>query len=194
MPNKTQQELVRRARALNDRQMQYVLWASVSPEMREPRTIAEFADLVGVSPQMVNRWSKDPRIMTAIRMLVLSHASDPGRISAALDFLYDAFQDDNLHMKDRLSAVKMWLDTVGVSQTFKQESDLAAAQMHQELDLSSMSEADLRNLLENNPEDTDRKIRIISDTDDPQYISDLRETDVDDMFQQERKQLRERNG
>lgn len=173
-------ELARRARALNDRQMQYVLWASVAPEMRTPRTQVEFAELVGVTPQMVNRWAKDPRVIAAIRMLVLANASDPARISKALDFLYDTFQNEEVHMKDRLTAVTRWLDTVGITQTFKQESELVAAQFAQEIDLSSMSADELQALYaaEQDKHNTDDQIRVIGPPGGaPLRVSDLRDPD-----------------
>jgi hypothetical protein len=171
-------ELAARARALNDRQMQYVLWASVTPEMRQPRTQVEFAELVGVTPQMCNRWAKDPRVIAAIRMLVLANASDPGRISVALDFLFETFQDEEVHMKDRLTAVTRWLDTVGINQTFKQESELVHAQFAQEIDLSGMTVHELQALYdaEQRKQETDDKIKVLGPPDKaPLRVSDLRD-------------------
>lgn len=139
-------EVVRRARALTDNQMQYVLWASVAPEFREPNTVKGFAERTGVSEQIVHRWAKDPKVVDAIRMLVLANASDPGRVSLVLDFLFETVVDVSENTKNRLQAAKQWLDTVGISGTFKRENDLVEARLQDEIDLASLSDAEVAEL------------------------------------------------
>jgi hypothetical protein len=138
--NGSRKEVVRRARALTDNQMQYVLWASVAPEFRDPPTVREFAERTGVSSTIVHRWAKDPKVIDAIRMLVLANASDPGRVSLVLDFLFDTVADVSENTKNRLVAAKQWLDTVGISGTFKRENDLVQARMQDEIDLTALSD------------------------------------------------------
>jgi hypothetical protein len=47
-----------------------------------------------------------------------------------------------------LSAAKQWLDTTGVSGTYRRENDLVAAQASQEIDLAGLSDAEVAALYE----------------------------------------------
>lgn len=144
----SRKELVRRSRALTEKQMLYVLWASVAPEFRDPNTVKGFAESVGVSTVIVHRWAKDPRVVDAVRMLVLANASDPARVSHVLDFLFDTVNDVQAPLRDRLAAAKQWLDTTGVSGTYRRENDLVAAQASTEIDLAGLSDAEVAALYE----------------------------------------------
>lgn len=155
--NVERQKFVNRQRPLTDKMMTYVLWKSVSPEFREPATVKDFAESVGVSVGMVHRWAKDPRVLDAVRMLVLANASDPGRISSVLDFLYETVLDEGRSIRDRLQAAKQWLDTTGVSGTYRRESDVVSAQVREDFDLSELSDAEIAELYQ---ERTGREISV----------------------------------
>ena len=140
------QKHVNRQRPLTDKMMAYVLWKSVGPDFRDPPTVKEFAESQGVSVAMVHRWAKDPRVTDAVRMLVLANSSDPGRISNVLDFLYETVQDEGRSIRDRLQAAKQWLDTTGVSGTYKRESEIVSAQARDDFDLSELSDVEIAEL------------------------------------------------
>lgn len=112
-------ETAARRRALNQKQRAYVLWEATPHETREPKTLVEFAEVVGVSRQMVWKWSKDPRVVEAIRFVTLQNAGDPLKVKSLLDMVYDvamAKRDPKL--------AEVWLKAAGVFTQFGRTGDL----------------------------------------------------------------------
>lgn len=107
---------------LTEKQVAYVVWAATPEGIREPETRDEFALLFGLSRQTVWRWSKDPRVLDAIRFVVLQNAGDPRRVNKVLDMVYDkAIADGNL------KAAELWIKAVGITSQFTRGSSILDA-------------------------------------------------------------------
>lgn len=117
--NITQAERQKRQRELNARQRAYALWAATPEATREPKTLDEFCEVVGVTRQAVWKWSKDPRIIEAIRFVALQNAGDPVKVRAIVDMLYDVA----LAKRDPKVA-EVWLKATGVFSQFGRSGDL----------------------------------------------------------------------
>jgi hypothetical protein len=104
---------------LNGRQRAYIIW-SATPEMqRSPKTKKELAEVLGVSEQAMWKWSKDPRVIEAIRFVTLQNAGEPTKVSNMLDMIYEvalAKQDPKLG--------EIWLKATGVYSQFGRSGDM----------------------------------------------------------------------
>lgn len=117
--NITNAERERRKRELNSRQRAYVLWAATPEATREPKTIEDLCEVLGVSRTAVWKWSKDPRVIEAIRFVALQNAGDPIKVRAIVDMLYDVA----LAKRDPKVA-EVWLKATGVFTQFGRTGDL----------------------------------------------------------------------
>lgn len=95
-------------RALNDKQLAYAIWLATPSGARVPRELKDLAITLGVSRQLLWRWSKDPRIIEASRIVVLQNAGEPAKITQVLDMVHDIA----MTRKD-LKAAELWLKSVG---------------------------------------------------------------------------------
>lgn len=105
----------KKGRALNDKQLAYAIWLATPAGLRVPRELGDLAVTLGVSRQMLWRWSKDPRILEASRIVVLQNAGDPAKITQVLDMV----QDIAVQRKD-LKAAELWLKAVGAMASLRQ--------------------------------------------------------------------------
>lgn len=133
--------LQRAQRDLNDRQIQFVAWLACPESYRNPATQQELAAQLGVSEVTLWRWSKNPKVITAVRWMVLHNAGDPLRVGRVIDFLYQAAQDDELSISKRLEAAREFLNAVGVKQTWKNPTpDLLDVKDVEEIDLDALTD------------------------------------------------------
>ena len=140
----TKLSLQRAQKDLNDRQLAYVMWAATPAKYREPTSMAGFAESVGVSEVTVWRWSKNPKVINAIRWMVLNNAGDPTRVSKIIDFLTETAEDEDNPLKYRLQAAKEFLDAVGVKQMWKNPTpDLLTTKDVDEIDLDQLSDEEV---------------------------------------------------
>lgn len=95
-------------RALNDRQLAFAIWLATPAGARVPKEQADLAVTLGISRQMLWRWSKDPRVLEAARVVTLQNAGDPAKITQVLDMVADMA----INKKD-LKAADLWLRSVG---------------------------------------------------------------------------------
>lgn len=109
----------RQRRELNERQVAFAVWAAMPETARQPRTVEEFCEVIGVTRQTVWRWEKDPRVIEAIRFVVLQNAGSPDRVGRVLDMLYE----DALSKRD-LRKAELWLKSTGVLTQFTRPSGL----------------------------------------------------------------------
>ena len=115
----TKAQATARRNELNARQRSFVLWSATHESYREPKTRTELAEILGVSPTMLWKWSKDPRIVEAIRFVALQNAGDPVKVRAIVDMLYDVA----LAKRDVRTA-EVWLKATGVFSQFGRTGDL----------------------------------------------------------------------
>lgn len=112
-------ETERRRRELSKKQRAYVLWEASNHETRQPRTLNEFCEVIGVSRQMVWTWSKDPRVVEAIRFVTLQNAGEPLKVKGLLDMVYEVAM-----LKRDPKLAEVWLKATGVFSQFGRTGDL----------------------------------------------------------------------
>lgn len=132
--------LQRAQKDLNDRQLMYVAWQATPAKYRKPATQREFAAELGVSEVTVWRWSKDPKVLEAVRWMVLHHAGDPARISDVINFLQETAMDSSARLRDRMEAAREYLKAVGVHYAFKSEPKLLRTVDVDEIRLDELSD------------------------------------------------------
>jgi hypothetical protein len=106
----TSQEAAVKRRELNARQRAYVVWAATPPALREIKTQEELQEVLGVSRQAVWKWSKDPRVVEAIRFLTLQNAGSPDKVQTILDMVFEQAME-----KRDVRYAEVWLKATGVS-------------------------------------------------------------------------------
>lgn len=102
-----------RQRELNARQRAYVVWAATPPAEREIKSATELAEVLGVSQQAVWKWSKDPRVIEAIRFCTLQNAGSPDKIQAILDMVFEQAM-----AKKDVRMAEVWMKGTGVMGQF----------------------------------------------------------------------------
>lgn len=128
-------EVAAKVKELNRQQMAFVVWSATPADLREPRSKKELGEVIGVSQQSLWRWEKDPRVLDAIRFVVLQNAGEPGKVSMILDMLHAKALAD----KDR-EAAKVWLQATGVMSAFgRQNSVLDALDADADFDIADFS-------------------------------------------------------
>jgi hypothetical protein len=132
--------LQRAQKDLNDRQLLFVAWKATPEKYRQPSLQQELAAEIGVSEMTLWRWSKDPRVLDAIRWMVLHHAGDPARVSDVVNFLSETAMDTSLRVRDRMEAAREYLKAVGVYYAFKSDPKLFKTVDVDEIDLSELSD------------------------------------------------------
>lgn len=129
----------RKQRELNANQRAYVIWSATPEPLREIKTVGELCELLGVTPQAAWKWSKDPRIVEAIRFVTLQNAAEPVKIQTILDMIYDRA----LEKKD-VRFAEVWLKASGVMTQFGRSGDLLEVQDELESEvMKSMTLAEL---------------------------------------------------
>lgn len=116
--NITNAERARRARELNARQRAYVIWKATPELQRSPKTQKEFAEVIGVTEQAVWKWSKDPRIIEAIRFVTLQNVGEPKKVTDILDMMYEVAM-----AKKDPKVAEVWLKATGVYSQFGRTAD-----------------------------------------------------------------------
>lgn len=133
---------------LDDARLQFVAWLAMPKQARSPKTQAELATLLGVSLYTLSRWAQDPRVQDAVRYMVLAEAGSPERVSTVLDVLYAQVADCDLPSKERRDAAKIWLEHVGVKETWRRPNTVIEIDNSQIVDVEAMSDAELAELYE----------------------------------------------
>lgn len=135
-------ERERKKRDLNRNQLAYVMWAATPVSLREPASKKEFAQVIGVDDVTLWRWEKDPRILDAIRFVVLQNAGDPLHVGQILDMLHNKAIVD----KDR-EAAKVWLQATGVMSQLTRSNSILDHLEDEELSFSDFSKEQLEAML-----------------------------------------------
>lgn len=136
-------------RDLTAKQVQYVVWAATPEKYRQPSSRRELADVIGVTEVTMWRWSKNPKVINAIRWMVLHHAGDPENVSTIIGFLQETAMDPEVALKFRIEAAKEFLAAVGVKQTWKNPTpELLTVKDVDEIDLESLSDDELFEMYE----------------------------------------------
>jgi hypothetical protein len=118
-----------RVRELNARQRAFVLWSATPLVDREPKTLKELGEVLGVSGVAMWKWSKDPRVVEAIRFVSLQNAGDPIKVRAILDMVYEVA----LSKKD-VRYAEVWMKATGVMSQFGRSADLLSQADDAEVD------------------------------------------------------------
>lgn len=112
-------------RDLSDKQLGYVIWAATPVGVRVPETAAEFAEVMGVSRTTLWRWERDPKVLDAVRFVVVQNAGDPLRVTAMLNMVADVALERETAVGLKLKAAEVWLRATGVmSQSTRSNSIL----------------------------------------------------------------------
>lgn len=119
MARPTNESKDRLKRELSEKQLAYVIWAADPPDLRQPATKDELAQVLDVSRQTLWRWERDPRVLDAVRFVVLQNAGDPKRIGQLLDIIFE----DAVASRD-LKKAELWLRSTGVLGQFTRSSGL----------------------------------------------------------------------
>lgn len=136
-PTLQQQESKRRD--LNARQRAYVIWQATPPAEREIRSLAELGEVLGVTPQAMYKWSRDPRVIEAIRFCTLQNASSPDRVRQILDMVFQ----QALEKKD-VRFAEIWMKGTGVMGQFGRSPDIL--EVADELEQETIADLSLEEL------------------------------------------------
>lgn len=135
----TKEASERKRRELNARQRAYVVWCATPPALREIQTQEELCEVLGVSRQRLWQWSKDPRIVEAIRFVTLQNAGSPEKVQAILDMVFERAME----RKD-VRYAEVWLKASGVMTQFGRSGDLL--ETVDELEQDSIADMSLEEL------------------------------------------------
>ena len=135
----TTQESQRKQRELNARQRAYVIWKATPPAEREIQSERELQEVLGVSQQAMYKWSRDPRVIEAIRFCTLQNASSPERVRQILDMVFQVA----LEKKD-VRFAEIWMKGTGVMGTFGRSPDIL--EVADELEQDSIADLSLDEL------------------------------------------------
>lgn len=106
-------------RELNARQRAYVLWASTPPLEREFQSLVDLCAALGVSTQAAWKWSRDPRVIEAIRFCTLQNAGSPERVRNILDMVFEQAME-----KKDVRYAEIWMKASGVMGQFGRAGDV----------------------------------------------------------------------
>lgn len=109
----------RQVRELNARQRAYVIWSATPPAEREIKGVDELAEVLGVSRQALWKWSKDPKIVEAIRFCALQNAGSPERVRQILDMVFEVAM-----AKKDVRMAEVWMKGTGVMGQFGRSGDV----------------------------------------------------------------------
>ena len=112
-------QVERKQRELNARQRAYVIWCATPPAEREIRDVVELAEVLGVSRQAIWKWSKDPKIVEAIRFCSLQNAGSPERVRQILDMVFEVAME-----KKDVRYAEIWMKGTGVMGQFGRSGDV----------------------------------------------------------------------
>lgn len=119
MARPTNEQAAKTRRELNEKQMAFAVWSATPDGIKQPATQNELCEVLGVSRQTVWRWERDPRVIEAIRFLVLQNAGSPDRVGKVLDML---FEESIAQRSPRVAEV--WLKATGFMTQFQRSSSL----------------------------------------------------------------------
>ena len=140
----TKMSLQQAQRDLNERQLQFVAWLATPEQYRSPRTQAELSSELGVTQVTLWRWTKNPKVIMAVRWLVLQNAGDPSRVGQIIDMLHGVALDENNTMRSRIEAAREFLAAVGVKQLWKNPTpELLEVKEVTEIDLDALSDEEV---------------------------------------------------
>lgn len=144
----SKKSLAHAQRELNDNQLRFAAWLSLPDSARPPggKTYAEFANLIGVHVQTLNRWAKLPDVLMATRWLQLNSAGNTGRVADVIDFLYETSMDTEEYTKNRLTAARDFLKATGVFEVWGYDNKLMKVKSVDEFDLDELSDEELWDL------------------------------------------------
>lgn len=136
------QEKQRAKRELSEKQIAFVIWRATPDGIRDPATRDEFCTAIGVSRQTGWRWERDPRVMDAVRFVVLQNAGDPQRVNQVLDMVFEEAIE-----KKNLKAAELWIKAVGVMNQLSRGSSILDA-MDDESSFTNFSTEELERIRE----------------------------------------------
>lgn len=139
----TKEAATAKKRELNARQRAYVLWAATPPAEREIKTQAELAEVLGVTHSAVWKWSKDPRVIEAVRFCTLQNAGSPDKIQAILDMVFEQAME-----KKDVRLAEVWMKGTGVMGSFGRQSDIMdiVDDLESEVSIADLTVEELRRI------------------------------------------------
>jgi hypothetical protein len=140
MGRPSNEERTQRQRALNDKQLTFAVWFATPVGVREPRTLEDVAQVLGVDRSTVWRWSRDPRVLDASRYVVLQNAGEPGKVTQVLDMIHSVAVENR-----DVKFAELWLKAVGVLAAATNR-DVSLWDAVQEDSLDRLSDAELERL------------------------------------------------
>lgn len=140
-PTREQASLKRRD--LNERQRAFVLWSATPVAEREFQTKREFAAALGVSEQVLWKWSKDPRVVEAVRFVTLQNASSPDKIRRVLDMVFEQAME-----KKDVRMAEIWMKASGVMGQFGRAVDIGdiVEDLEADMSITALSDDELQRI------------------------------------------------
>lgn len=138
-PPKEQTE--RKRREMTARMRAFVVWKSTPFAERQIKTQHEFAEALGVSDQAVWQWSKDPRVVEAVKFMTLQNASEPDKVRTILDMLHNQAVE---RQDSRIAEI--WLKATGVMSAWGRQSemmDMIVDELDESVELKELTQEDL---------------------------------------------------
>ena len=137
----------RAKQALNEKQQVFVWWLATPEAYRKPDTQRKLAQELGVHEVTLTRWASQPKIIQAVRWVVVHKTGDPYKIGQVVDWLHELVLDDGQRMRDRLDAAREYLAATGVKQMWKDPvPDILNVQDVDELQLDDLTDEELWDL------------------------------------------------
>ena len=135
----TNEQQAQKRRELNARQRAYVVWKATPPAEREIKSERELQEVLGVTQQAMYKWSRDPRVVEAIRFCTLQNASSPERVRQILDMVFE----QALAKKD-VRFAEIWMKGTGVMGQFGRSADVL--EVVEELEQDTIADLSLEEL------------------------------------------------
>ena len=97
--------------ALNDPKHEALLeWTLCPPHQRQPATLKELADHLGVTDRSLRNWKERDDFQAEWRRRFNEAAGSMDRLKTILDVLYADIEDEELGKNDRRQAAKLYFD------------------------------------------------------------------------------------
>ena len=100
--------------AIDQRRMRLLEWClEETIGEQQPRTQAELAEEIGVHPNTLTSWKKEPEFQERMREMTIEFVGSPARIQAVLDAMFNEAIDPS--SGKQVQAAKVFADILGLN-------------------------------------------------------------------------------
>lgn len=126
---------------MDERRESFLDWLCLPVEVREPKSQAKYAEMIGVTEETLRRWKKDPEFAERYRQHVAS-AFGPDTTKLVIEQLIQDATDMDLKPSERLKFKELYLKAAGFLRSQQEEERPV-----QTINVTQLSDAALRELI-----------------------------------------------